>query len=143
MVTIRNMVEADTNFVFDSWLKSWRKSRYAGVVQNDDYYATYRKTIERLIMRGAEIKVACNPENENHILGYLCYEITPDGYSIVHFLYVKDPFLKQGIEFDLLSELPGQKPGFYSFNTQQIKSGLQTRWPEQNWQWSPEIGRRK
>lgn len=140
---IRPARKEDINFIFDSWLKSWRKSRYAGVIPNHLYYATYRATIESLVARGAELKVACHPSNEDHILGWSCTEVTSDGFSVVHYLYVKDCFFNLGVESELLDNLPGEKPGFYTFNYKQVKESLEAKWPNSRFTWAPEIGRRK
>lgn len=128
----------DTNFIFDSWLKSWRTSRYAGVVPNHLYFATYRATIECLVGRGAELTVACAENNEDHILGWVCSEVLADGKACIHYLYTKDPFLKKGIDKELLSTIKGTLPGFYSFNYSQVTSCL-----SHEWKWAPEIARRK
>lgn len=140
---IRPARTEDINFVFDSWLKSWRKSRYAGVVPNHLYYATYRATIESLVARGAMLTIACHPVNTDHILGWICTEQTLDGYAVVHYLYVKDPFLKLGVDKELLEAVTGITPGFYTFCYTQVKDALEKEWPGQRWQWAPEIGRRK
>ena len=140
---IRPARKEDINFIFDSWLKSWRKSRYAGVIPNHLYYATYRATIESLVARGAELNVACHAQNEDHILGWSCTEVTSDGFSVLHYCYTKDPFIGLQIDHALLDEMPGQKPGFYTFNYPQVKDALESRFPGTRWQWAPEVARRK
>lgn len=143
MYNIREMTEKDTSFIFDSWLKSWRTSRYSGVVRNKDYYAVYRATIEDLIGRGSVILLAVNPENTDHIYGWICYELTPDNKTVIHYLYVKDPFHKYKIDSALLDQVPGEKPGFFTFKYPQVEEALVRRWPGTKWSWVPEIGRRK
>jgi hypothetical protein len=144
MITTRSIKPDDTNFIFDSWLKSWRGNKASGVVPNHLYYSTYRTTIEVLIGRGATIDVAILPDRPDHILGWMCSEVTPDGFSCLHYLYVKDPYLKRGVDGILLDQLKGQKPGFYTFKYAQVTEALFKRWPNQGvWKWAPEIGRRK
>jgi GNAT superfamily N-acetyltransferase len=143
-ITTRMMKPNDLNFVFDSWLKSWRSNKYAGVIPNNLYYSTYRSTIEGLVGRGAEVVVAVNSEDEDHILGYVCFETTPDGFSCIHYLYVKDPYLKRGVDAILLEQVKGQKPGFFTFKYSQVTEALFKRWPNLGvWKWAPEIARRK
>lgn len=134
---LRPMEPADTSFFFNSWLESWKKSRYAGVIRNCDYYKVTREVIEGLIKRGARIHVACNPSNQEHIYGWVCHELTGDGFAVVHYLYVKDPFLKMDVDKALMSMVDGEKPGFYTFNYTQVSKACP------NWKWAPEIARRK
>jgi hypothetical protein len=76
-------------FVVKSWLSSFRKSDWAGPIPNNEYERVYTGTINQLLARGATVLVACNPDNPNHILGWLCYEFTRDGRPVVHYVYVK------------------------------------------------------
>jgi hypothetical protein len=121
----------DPKFVYDSWLNSWRTSRYAGVVRNCDFYDTTRATIDDLIARGAVVLVA---EHESELLGYICGE-QKDGKKVVHYLFVKDPFLRCGVEERLLAELPGVSPGWFTF--------AQSRFlKDRAWKHAPEMARR-
>jgi hypothetical protein len=138
---IRPLKAEDRDFFFDSWLKSWRKSRYAGVIPNNLYYDTYRSTIESLVARGATVQVACGEENPDHILGWVCWEKTPDGYAVVHYLYVKDPYLKYQVDEKLLAGVEGERPGFYTFKYPQVERALEKAGGR--WTWAPEIARRK
>lgn len=139
MIKTRTARKEDVNFIFDSWLKSWRKSKYAGVIPNNLYYSTYRSTIENLVARGAELTVACPENNDDHILGWICHEKTSDSFAVIHYLYVKDPFMKQGIDGLLLDCVGGSKPGFYTFNYAQVANVCR----KDGWRWTPEIARRK
>lgn len=76
-------------FVVRSWLSSFRKSDWAGPIPNNEYERIYLDTINQLLARGARVVVACNPDNPNHILGWMCYEFTRDGKPVVHYVYVK------------------------------------------------------
>lgn len=131
------------SFMFDSWLKSWRTSKHSGVVPNNLYFATYRATIENVVGRGSEIWIACAAANESHILGWACFETTPDGKAVVHYIYVKDPYLKFNIGAQLMEVIRGEVPGFYTFNYHQVTDTLRTCFPNAKWGWAPEIARRK
>lgn len=140
----------DISFIFDSWLRSWRKSPWAGIVPNNVYYPLTRSVIEQLVARGAEFKVAALESNPDHILGWICYELlparTPDGpEAVIHYLYVKDPYLPLGIDDQLVAAVPGVKPGFYTFRYRQVVEALdRAKGPEgQHWKHAPEIARRK
>lgn len=128
---VRPWHEDDVKFVYDSWLNSWRSSRYAGVVPNDLYYDTTRRAIEDLIARGAVVLVA---ELNGELLGFACGEVK-DGKKVHHYTYVKDPFLRQGVEERLLAALPGESPGWFTF--------AQSRFlKDKQWKHAPEMARR-
>lgn len=120
--------------VFDSWLKSWRISKFAGVIPNHLYFETQRTLIEDLIARGAVIKVAYPTGREDIILGWACSEVK-EGKCVLHYLYTKDPFIGLGIPDLLLAALPGDKPGFltHKLHLKELKE----------WRHAPEIARRK
>jgi len=136
-IAFRAAVPGDFKFIFDSWLRSWRKSPWAGVIPNNVYYPLTRGVIEQLVGRGAEFIIACSPKNPDAILGWLCYELAgPD--AVVHYAYVKDPFLPFGIGKQLVDRIPGNKPGFYTFRYRQVLDAC-----GKGWKHAPEIARRK
>jgi ribosomal protein S18 acetylase RimI-like enzyme len=53
--------------------------------------------VEGLLSRSTAI-IACNPEDPDHIVGYIVFE---DG--VIHWLYVKKPFRQRGIGRELLA----------------------------------------
>ncbi len=115
-------------------MKSWRESKYAGTIPNHLYYNVQRTLIEDLIARGASLVVAHPDGRDDVILGWACGE-EKDGAAVLHYLYVKDPFLGLGIADQLLTGLPGTKPGF-------ITHRLSSReWKA--WKHVPEMARRK
>lgn len=124
----------DMNFVYDSWMKSWRVSKWAGVIPNHLYYACQRNLIEDLIARGAEIVVACPDSQPDVILGWACGEVK-DGATVLHYSYTKDPYLGLGIESTVIGALSGSKPGFitHKINSKYCKE----------WKHVPEMCRRK
>lgn len=124
----------DMCFVVDTWLNDWRTSKWAGVVRNCDYYTITRTLIEDLIARGAAITVAQHPKGE--LLGWICYE-HKDGQAIVHYRYVKDPFLRKGLDEALLGKaIEGVSPGFFTFYNSDLAK-------DRKWTHAPEIARRK
>lgn len=129
---VRPFTQDDVPFIFNSWLKSFRTSPFAGVIPNHLYYEVYRTTIEDLIARGAEVLVACDSAKETRILGYICFEP-----NCLHYLYVKDPYLKLGVSDLLITESGLLPTAFYTFKYRQVESAL----PQGKW--VPEIARRK
>lgn len=138
-VAIRPATPDDMGFVWDSWLKSWRKSPWAGCIPNNLYFETTRSAIEQLVGRGATFLVACLAAEPDKILGWCCHELSQDTTprTVVHYVYVKDPYLSLGIAGQLVNGLPGAKPGFYSHRYRQVAEACP------GWRHAPEIARRK
>jgi len=141
-MVLRIMVPADMPCVMDNWLKSWRKSRYAGVVTNNQYYSVYRSTIESLVGRGAIIEVACDSDKPDRIYGWICREVTPDGFPVVHYLYVKDIWLKANYDVDSLLMTNIATPPFYTFKYSQVEDAIEKKFKKAKG-WVPEIARRR
>jgi hypothetical protein len=132
---IRQFEPGDFNYVISAWLKSYRKSDFAGVVSNDIYYSTYLHTIESLIKSGAEIHVI--QDTDERLVGFICHSVTDDGYGVIHYIYVNKDWRDFDI-YDLLKDkVLGICPGFYTFRTKEIHKVLA------GWRFAPEIARRK
>jgi hypothetical protein len=131
---VRDAKREDVPLVFDSWMKSWRVSKYAGVISNNLFFSTTRANIEHLIARGATIKVACLESDPDCILGWVCFEHIDDNHC-VHYVYVKDPYLTKGVGETLAAQLP--ESGFYSYRCSQMEDFFP------KYRWVPEIARRK
>lgn len=129
---IRPATADDEDFVVGSWLDSWRTSRYAGVIRNNDYYIVTRTLIEDLFARGAKTFVA---DTGKSLLGFAVGEVK-DGKTVLHYVYVKDPFLRRGVEETLVDALPGEKPGFLTFYLHRFGK-------LKAWRHAPEMARRK
>ncbi len=138
-IAYRNASGDDISFIFDSWLRSWRKSPWAGCIPNNLYFPLTRSTIEQLVARGAEFKVACLAADPDKILGWVCYELSQDTTprTVVHYVYTKDPYLNLGIGPALVASLAGAKPGFYTHRYRQVSEACP------GWRHAPEIARRK
>lgn len=134
-ISFRRWVKDDVAFVMSNWLRSFRNTPWAGCIPNHLYYDTYRVAVEQLIARGATIEVA---EFSGRLLGFAASEVTRDGRSVIHALYVKDPFQSRGIDRELVNRASGTKPGFYTFRTPQLERAL-----DRNWTHAPEIARRR
>jgi hypothetical protein len=123
----------DLPMVFDSWLKSWRTSKWAGVIPNHRYFDVQRELIESLLLRGAKVVIAYPSGHPDVIMGWACAE-EKEGKTVLHYLYVKDPYLGLRVPELLLKTLPGQQPGF-------ITHRLPV--PLKDWRHAPEMARRK
>lgn len=125
-------------FVLDYWLKSYRLSPWAGVVPNNLYTATYSACLQQLIDRGMEIWVLQSAKDLNldAFVGFVALERAEK--PVIHYVFVKEPFRRQGLAKFMLSELDVDltKPFFYTFRTRAAKYAT-------NGRYRPEIARRK
>lgn len=133
MVDLRKRKAEDIDFIFDSWLQSWRKNRYAGTIPNNMYYEVQRCLIEDLLARGAMVVVACSPRDIDDIYGWACAECK-DNRTVLHYLHTKAGSPPDTID-RLLSALPGLQPGFITHKLSDKRFAA--------WRHAPEIARRK
>jgi ribosomal protein S18 acetylase RimI-like enzyme len=110
---IRQAIEADVPFIFNSWLKSYRSM--ARTVSNPVYFEFHHKAIEALLQR-SEVLVAVNPADANELYGYIVYEVVQD-VPVIHYAYVKQSFRGLGIATALAAKLQVSGGGFYSHET--------------------------
>jgi GNAT superfamily N-acetyltransferase len=136
-IILRPAAAEDINFIMSSWKQSWRTCPWAGVIRNDQYYDVMRDTIEGLVGREATFQVACLASRPDRILGWACSEKLADGLCCIHYVYVKDPYLRMGIGEQLVDSAAGTKPGLYTFHTRQVTEACQ------GWRHAPEVARRK
>src|SRR6056297_1572859 len=99
-VHVRTANEEDVHFILNSWLKSFRNSQFAKGISSTVYFTEHHKVLRKLLKRST-ILVACNPEDQNQIYGYLVLEKV-DGVLCIHFAYTKQVFRKLGIQRQLL-----------------------------------------
>lgn len=137
-VQLRELKPEDVKFITDSWVKSWRRSRWAGCTPNHLVKAHTVLGIEDLVKTGSTFSVAVTPEYPDRILGWVCHgPPTLDGRAVVHCLYVREDYQLLPIADALSGAAVGEKPGFYTYRTEQTENGLP------KWRHAPEIARRK
>lgn len=95
-IEIRPARTEDTEFVFATWLRSYRHaSQFAKKISNEVYYRWHHKVIERILARGAQVYIAHPIGEPEVILGYICLE--SQDKLVVHYIYVKKAFRKMGV----------------------------------------------
>lgn len=113
-VLVREFREADEDFLYSSWLHSFRYCLVNLGMGKDEYYRTFHKRIEE-ILKGAEVKVACEDSDPELIMGYVVY-----GQREVYWVYVKEDFRKLGVGTKLLEsvfERLGERELTYPFSS--------------------------
>jgi hypothetical protein len=114
-IKIRELRPEDESFIYSTWLKSFKNSKYTGPIPNHLYWPFYSEVIKYLLGR-CKTLVACNPENEKQVFGYIVYE----DENIIHWVYVKRDFRRWGIGKKLHTASGvgvGGFPYFYTFKT--------------------------
>lgn len=96
----------DANFLFNSWLKSYRRSWFAQRIPNDVFYAQQHLVIEDILNRPlTRVSVITPAGDPDTICGYAVTEAIDGAASkaaIVHYVYVKETFRKLGLATRLL-----------------------------------------
>lgn len=112
-VVLRPGTDHDDNFIYSSWLKSYRK--LAGPVPHRWYYKIYQALLDRLYKRPAtQTTVACFRTRPEQIFGYIVHE-KHEEQPYVHYVYVKESFRGMGIGKALLADATRGKPFTYTF----------------------------
>jgi GNAT superfamily N-acetyltransferase len=92
-ITLRHGTDRDVDFVFSSWLRSFLKHRqkvlFPVTLTDAEYYRGHHRLIEAVLGR-ANVLVACDPGDENHLYGYVCFERPEPARLVLHWLYVKE-----------------------------------------------------
>ena len=133
-IKIRKGKDSDLPLVFDSYLKSWRVNKAAGTIPNHLFFDVQRALLEDLLARGAVLTIAHPDTHEDLILGWALGELK-EGKTVLHYVYIKDPYLGLGLPELLLKSLPGEQPGFLTHKLQLKET--------KEWRHTPEMARRK
>lgn len=104
-VLLREVRKEDGTFIHNSWLESsWYRNKR---VPNAKRLMSNRIV---KVMEHSKILVACDPEDDEIIYGYVLYED-----DAVHWVYVKYLFRKQGLATLLLSAIPQDALKWHTF----------------------------
>lgn len=140
----RPIDDRDQDSFFESWLGTYRRSPWAGVLPNNRYHLWMTEAIHQLLDRGAKALAVVSPEQPDHFLGYVVYETCRTGEPVVHYLFVRDLYRgdNAGEDHNLgqkLLEAAGidwRQKFFYTFKTtysRKFPAGV----------YCPEVARRK
>ena len=99
-IRIRRAAETDVPFLFNSWLKSYRHSRFAQDLHTTIYYSEQHKVIEN-ILKSCEVLIACADDDISQILGWVVFEKV-QGAFVLHYIYTKQTYRMLGIATKLL-----------------------------------------
>ena len=133
MILIRMADSQDRQFIVDSWVRSYRSSKYAGFIQMKRWFPIMIEEISALVSDPRVcVFVAYDPSDADRIAdiyGWCCTEIAPVDVGIayrtlVHYIFVKGPYRRRGIGRALLEQAIGdlRKPFAYSCSTDMLES---------------------
>lgn len=106
--TMRLAVDDDHNFIYHSWLKSYRASWSRGhnpvrYVHKDIYYQNHKHIIADILRESITV-VAVNPEDAGQIFGYIVCQPTREGVGVLHYCFVKQAYRGLGVGTMLYNE---------------------------------------
>lgn len=116
----------DLNFIFASFSNSMkRESELGRSCRSSIFFPDFQKVIDR-ILATSQVLIACSPEEENAIMGYLIYE-RPE---TVHFAFVRPSCRMKNVARDMIEEvMPGSKNIIFSLITNDAKK-ISKKYPE-------------
>lgn len=99
----------DRSFILKSWLKSYRKYQ-AGVP--DELYFKGQTALIFAIATRSKLVIACDKDNPGFIIGFVCGHLCENlTDTIIHYIYVKDDYRRNGIARDLVMHLGYRQQG--------------------------------
>lgn len=108
-------------FVIDAWKRSFEGAPAVRGAEREHYRTEMTRAIRRLCDH-AEIRVACDPTDEDTIVGFVAFT-----GGELHYVYVKRDFRGLGIAKDLLKGVPITA---YTFTTPLAR-------PRKGWAFTP------
>lgn len=105
LYTIRDMVPADANFIFATFLRGlYYGDSWFSQIPKDIFMANYKHVAAALVPSPKTVvKIACLTEDPDVILGY---SIMSADFQTVHWCFVKAAWRRQGIARSLLPSHP-------------------------------------
>ena len=109
-VEIREVIPSDTDFIYYSWLNSYKTTSYfAKRIRNYVFFFWHHKIVDRILNGSTARILVASPKNEPEvIIGYLVYEVLdPIKYKqdtdmeqktkTIHYAFVKQDFRNHGM----------------------------------------------
>jgi hypothetical protein len=79
------------------WSASYKKSHYAGMIWHEDWAAVMHPQISRVLNRpNIRTVIAYDADDKDFIYGFISADTT-ESVPVVYYVYVKEPYRKQGI----------------------------------------------
>ncbi len=106
------------------WSSSYKKSHYAGLIWHEDWAAVMHPQIAKVLARPeVSVLLAFDKDDPDFLYGFIAGD-TSEGVPVVHYVYCKEPYRKQGIARRMFAAL-GVDPANYFVYT--CNTGLAIR----------------
>lgn len=122
--TIRAVRPEDNSFLISSYLKSQRYIHPNQEMRDIDYFREFKPIAESMV-ESTEILIACNPEDEWQIFGWISYYTQP---VAVNYIYVKFPYRKNGLAKDLFNLINPHKLPMVATHTSPVFEQVKERY---------------
>mgnify|MGYP001575937121 FL=1 len=116
-IGVRSATKSDRNFIVNSWLKSFRKTSNQ---RANGYYANRGPIVVDLVERCAST-LFVDPEENTTIWAWCVWEVLADAL-IVHYVYVRHLFRRNGIAWRLLRTIEADN-GLVEYHTHETPVG--------------------
>lgn len=106
----------DKDFIYSSWIKSYKNSSFARAVPSPLYEMGQRHRIKKILENEkTNILIACDPTTPELIFGYIIFDdIT------LHYLYVKSKYRQMGIATALCYDILPKEKIIYTHKCSEI-----------------------
>jgi hypothetical protein len=95
--------KTDLEFIYSSWLKSYRQSEFAKNIPSTQYFPYHHNLITTIIAQPTNnTTILCDPDDESTILGYIVYNTKE---PIVFYMYIKHTLRRFGLGKYLLESI--------------------------------------
>lgn len=133
------MDQHDRRFVVDSWAKSYRESKQAGLIQNSDWFPVMLRQFEKVLLHPrVRVVVAYDPAEKDRIAdlyGWLCYEPGTEQYSpLVYYVFIKSAYRRRGLARRLFDAagIDHVRPFRYACSTYVVDELEKSYWLKRN-----------
>lgn len=120
---LRPYRDSDINFIQNSWATSYYKGAdFILYLSPKEFNEKHRPIREEILNRpNVAVIVACNSKDEDQILGWIVVEKPRGQGLILHYIYVKEAFKKEGVSYELLKKALPEKPILVSHMTDRAR----------------------
>ncbi|HRH25107.1 MAG TPA: hypothetical protein PLQ20_02090 [Candidatus Paceibacterota bacterium] len=133
--SFRPYTPEDLNFIYSSWGSSYYASTiYSKVITPKEFHHFHKPIRENIMAKPKATAIVCvSTDDPTLILGWICVEEPPESKAIImHYIYVKEAFKKEGIATDLIHRaIPKDKKILYTHRTERGGIILDRRRPHQ------------
>lgn len=125
LMQLRDAEASDISFIYDSFMKSYKADGPLGKITTKRvFFQEFPQVIDR-ILSTSKVQIMCLSEEPKIIVGYIIFQP-----QLIHYIFVKEPFRRNGIAKTLKSHALGLNDSFtYTHITHHVKK-LLTKYPD-------------